>query len=117
MLVGLGFAIVGTLIHFMLASPAIDCVALLALGLSGWKFFVAIDLTVDDGGVEQQWLGGRRRDGWNSFRAFSALTDGFILWPSENCCPLDAANGLFLPCTAQKADLMVLLRRHLVELP
>ena len=117
MLAALGFVAVAALIDFVLASPAMVCVALIALGLAGWQFFVPVDFTVDDGGVKQQWLARRRYDDWNSFRAFSSLAQGFILWPSESCCPLDATRSLFLPCRREKTDVVVLLRRHLVETP
>ena len=100
MLVVLGFVAVGVLIYFVLGSPAMAFLSLIALGLAGWRFFVPIDFTVDDGGVKQQWLARRRYDDWNSFRVFSSLAHGFILWPSENCCPLDATRSLFLPCFA-----------------
>ena len=115
MLVALGLAAAGALTYYMLASPALVCLSLSALALAGWRFFVPIDLTVDDGGIKQQWLAWRRYDDWNSFRAFSSLAHGFILWPSENFCPLDTARSLFVPCDCQKAELVVLLRRHLVE--
>jgi hypothetical protein len=117
MLAALGLAAIGALIDFVFASQAIVLVAMIALGLAGWRLFVPIDFTVDEGGVKQQWLRRRRYDDWNTFRAFSSLAHGCILWPNENCCPLDAARGLFLPYSRQEAGLVVLLRRHLVELP
>ena len=117
LLAALGFLAVGALIYFVLASGSMVLLSLIALGLAGWRLFVPVDFTVDGGGVKQQWLGRLRYDDWSSFRAFSSLADGFLLWPSENSCPLDAVQGLFLPCLRQRPELLVLLRRHLVEIP
>jgi hypothetical protein len=113
----LGLVAAGVVVYVELGSPAMMLVLLIALGLAGWRLFLPVDFTVDEAGVLQQWPGRRRYDDWNSFRGFSPLADGFILWPSENCCPLDAAHGLFLPCTGPRAELAGLLRRHLLEMP
>jgi hypothetical protein len=94
-----------------------EFLAVLAAGLAGWRILVPIEFTVDEGGVQQQWLGRRRYDDWNSFRGFSSLPNGFILWPPGSYCPLDAMRGLYLPCVSQKAELADLLRRYLAEVP
>ena len=108
---------VGALTYYSVVSPAMVCVAVSALTLAGWRFFVPVDFKLDDGGLQQQWLGRRRYGDWSSFCRFSSLAHGFLLWPQGDCCPLDAARSLFLPCSSNRANLEALLRRHLVETP
>ena len=98
--------------YLVLASPAMAFFAHVALGLAAWRLLVPVDFTVDEGGVKQQWLRCRRYDGWNSFRAFSSLADGFVLWRSENACPLDADGVCFCRVRAKGASCSALLRRH-----
>ena len=116
-LVALGVVAVGAGVYFVIASPTMLCLSLITLGLAGWRLLVPIDFTVDEGGVKQQWLGRRRYDEWNSFRAFSSPDHGFILWPRVDCCLLDVTRSLFLPCSREKAELVALLRRHLMQMP
>jgi hypothetical protein len=114
--VTLALFVTGATVFAVTGSRDLTVLSLLSMGLAGWRVFVPIEFTLDGGGVMQRCLRQQQYDDWTSFRAFSPLTHGFVLWPSERPCAIDATRGLYLPAVTNREQLLAMLRQHLAEI-
>jgi hypothetical protein len=84
-----------------------------ALVVSLWRFFVPVVFEVNVDGVHQWVLGRHVQIPWQSFRRYRIFSDGVLLLPHAEICPIDALRGLYLPWRDRREEVLANVRFYL----
>jgi len=86
--------------------PPLGWLAVAALALALWRFFVPVDYGLGASGIDCWLLGRRRRCGWKSVQTYEVCPTGVLVLPREDACPLDAPLGLYLPWSGHREEIL-----------
>ncbi len=89
--------------------------SLLLLLSALWKWFVPSRYEFSSRGIVVQVFAHRREYDWQRFQRFELYPDGCLLSPFSQSHPLDAFRGLSVRFRRNRADVAVLLKRHIGE--
>jgi hypothetical protein len=72
------------------------------LAICVWRLFPPLAFELSPEGIEQRWLGRRRKASWRRFRRWRQFHDGLFLSSSADPAPSDVTEGLYLPIPARR---------------
>ena len=84
-----------------------------ALMVSLWRFVVPVVFELDVDGVHQWILGRHVQIPWPSVRQYRVFSDGVLLLPYAESCPIDAFRGLYLPWRDRREEVLANIRFYL----
>jgi hypothetical protein len=87
--------------------------AVAALGIALWRFFLPTTFELNSEGVSQWRFGRRRRIPWREIRRYDVYSSGVLLLPVADACPLDACGGLFLPWGKHRPEVLAHVHYYL----
>jgi hypothetical protein len=87
--------------------------AVAALALSLWRFFLPVDFTLSADGVSESLLGRDRRIPWLAIRRYEMYPKGVLLLPHADATPIDCFRGIFLPWGGHRQEIVTLLNYYL----
>lgn len=90
---------------------AILAVAALALAL--WRFFVPVEFALSHQGVDQRLLGRWRRIAWEAIRHYELCPSGVLLLPDEDHSPISVFRGLYLPFADHRPQVLAHVQFYL----
>ena len=91
--------------------------AMAALGLSLWRFFLPVTFELNAQGVDQWLLGRHRHIPWQAIGGYEVCQAGVLLLPEADCCPIDVFRGLYLPWGSRREEVLAHVRYHLDPWP
>lgn len=94
-------------------SLSMALLAVAALALSLWRFFVPVVFELNVDGVHQRILGRNVQFSWLSVRQYRVFSDGVLLLPYDESCPIDALRGLYLPWRDRREEVLANVRFYL----
>ena len=87
--------------------------AVLALTLALWRFFVPVQFELNADGVNQWVFRRHRRISWNDIHRYEICSNGVLLLPHTDYCPMDAYRGLYLPWRNRREEVMAQVHYYL----
>jgi hypothetical protein len=87
--------------------------AVAALALSLWRFFLPVVFTISAEGVNESLLGRDRRIPWLAIRRYEVYPKGVLLLPHSDAARVDCFRGLFLPWGDHRQEIVALLNYYI----
>jgi hypothetical protein len=87
--------------------------AIAALALSLWRFFLPVVFTLSADGVHKSLLGRDRRIPWLAIRRYEVYPKGVLLFPYTDATWVDSFQCLFLPWGNHRQEILALLNYYL----
>jgi hypothetical protein len=87
--------------------------AVAALALSLWRFFLPVVFTLGADGVNESLLGRDRRIPWLAIRRYEVHPKGVLLFPYPDATWVDCLQGIFLPWGNYRQEILALLSYYL----
>lgn len=87
--------------------------ALAALVIALWRFFLPVMFELNTDGVNQWIFGRHRRIPWVAIRRYEVFSTGVLLLPYSDRCPMDAFRGLYLPWGSRREEILAQIRYYL----
>ena len=112
-LVPAGLLAAGAAIRWVTGQTHLALLAVAALGIALWGFFLPTAFELNSEGVSQWLLGRRRRIPWREIRRYQVRASGVLLLPSADACPLDACRGLYLPWGRHRPEVLAHVHYYL----
>lgn len=97
-----------------------SAIAVAALTITMWQFFVPVAYEVDSLGIRRRWLGHAQLVPWHLVRAYQARPTGIVLFQRTDAIAIDSLRSIFLPYGADADESLCVVRQylsHAVELP
>jgi len=116
-LVFLGLVAAWALVRWITGQMHLALLAMAALGLSLWRFFLPVTFELNAQGVEQSLLGRRRCTAWEAIGRYEVCKSGVLLLPHRDRCPIDVFRGLYLPWGSHREEVLAHVRYHLDPWP
>ncbi len=91
--------------------------ALAALALAMWRFFVPVTFELNAQGIEQSVLRWRRRIPWDAVGRYEVCSAGVLLLPHADRRPMDSLSGLYLAWGGRREEVLAHIRYHLDPWP
>jgi hypothetical protein len=110
--VAVSLAAVGLLVHRITAQVHLAALSVGAVSLALWRFFLPIRYELNQDGVQQWILGGRRGIPWDSIRRYEVCRTGVLLLPFHDDCTMDAFRGLYLPWGNRRDEVLARIRYY-----
>ena len=107
-LLAAGLGVRGVTGHSSLALLAVA-----ALTLSLWRFFLPVVFTLNADGVNESLLGRDRRLPWLAIHRYEVCPKGVLLLPYTDAAGVDSFQGLFLPWGGHRQEIQALLDYYL----
>jgi hypothetical protein len=107
-LVAVGFLVYRTTGHVHLAGMAV-----VALSVALWRFFLPVRYELNDDGVQQSVFGRHRGVPWDRVHRYEICRAGVLLLPFSDYCQMDVLRGLYLPWTRHRDDILNRVRYYL----
>ena len=108
-----GIAGTSVLVHSMGVAPHMTFLAMTALAVALWRFFIPVAFELSADGVDQHILGRRRRLPWQAIRRYEKSTTGVLLLPHADRCPMDVFRGLYLPWADRRDEVLAQVEFYL----
>ncbi len=113
----LGLAAAGVGVWRLTGQIHLALLAVAALALAMWRFFVPVSFELNTEGVSHWLFGRHRRVSWKEIRSFRVCSSGVLLLPRADPCPLDAFRGLYLPWGKHPDEVMAQVRYYVDRPP
>jgi hypothetical protein len=117
LLVFLGLVAAWVLVRWITGQTHLASLAMAALGLSLWRFFVPVTFELNAKGVDQSLLGRHRQIPWAAIGRYEVCRSGVLLLPQADRCPIDVFRGLYLPWGGRREEVLAHVRYHLDPQP
>jgi hypothetical protein len=111
--VPVGLLAAGGAVRWVTGQTHLALVAVAALAIALWRFFLPVSFELNSEGVSQWVFGRRRRIAWREIRRYEVCSSGVLLLPRPDACPLDACRGLHLPWGKHRADVLAHIHYYL----
>ena len=95
------------------AETHLALLAVAALSVALWRFFLPTSFELNAEGVSQWLFGRRRRIPWRDIRRYQVCSSGVLLLPRADACPLDAYRGLYLPWAKHRPEVLAHVHYYL----
>lgn len=99
--------------RWVTGQPHLAGLAVSAIILAGWRFYVPIWYELDLEGVHQTVFRRRRVIPWTAIRSCEMAAAGVLLLPNADAVPLDAWIGLYLPWSGRREEVLANLIYYL----
>lgn len=106
-LLAAGLGVRGVSGHAHLALLAVS-----ALALSLWRFFLPVVFTLSADGVNESVLGRDRRIPWSAVRRYEIHPKGVLLSHRQDATWVDSFQGIFLPWGNHRQEILALLNYY-----
>ena len=106
-------AIAGFVAEWATGQPYVGLIVAAALMASVWKFFVPMSFELDRQGVSRQCFGRRHRIPWKAINRHELCVEGVLLLPHADACPMDTFQGLFLPWSDSREEVLAHIEYYL----
>lgn len=116
LLVALGVLAIGVATGVISRSILLGVLAVVALTVSLWRFFVPVTYRLGPGGVAQQSLGRQQRVPWKLILSYEIQHQGIVYSLYPDVIPLDAFRTLYVPWGRHKQEVLDLTQRYLSHL-
>ena len=116
-LVLLGLVAAWALVRWITGQMHLALLAMAALGLSLWRFFLPVTFELNAHGVDHSLLGRRRQVPWQAIGRYEICKSGVLLLPQADRCPIDVFRGLYLPWGSHRVEVLAHVRYHLDPWP
>ena len=113
LLVVVGLVAAGLVIRALGAAPYLALLAVAALAVSLWRFFVSIAYELSSDGIDQHFLGRRRRLPWQAIRRYRVCASGLLFLPHASHGVMDVFRGLYLPWSSRREEVLVQVQNYL----
>jgi hypothetical protein len=111
-----GLALVAIVAYWITGQPHLAGMAVAALVLAGWRFYVPIWYELDVDGVHQSVLRHRRLIAWTAIGGCEPAAEGVVLLPRSDAVLFDVLAGLYLPWSNQREEVLANVRFYLRRL-
>lgn len=112
-----GLVAAWALVRWMTGQLHLSLLAMGALALSLWRFFVPVGFELNADGVTQSLLGWQRHIPWTAIRRYEVRGAGVLLLAQADRCPIDLMRGLYLPWGEHREEVLAHVRYHLDPWP
>ena len=112
-LVAVGLLGAGAAVRWATAATHLALLAMAALAVALWRFFLPTSFELNAEGVSQWLFGRRRRIPWRDIRRYQVCSSGVLLLPQADACPLDAYRGLYLPWGKHRPEVLAHVHYYL----
>jgi hypothetical protein len=104
-----GLLAAGLAVRGMTGSLPMALLAVAALAVSLWRFFLPVAFTLGPDGVHESLLGRERRIRWSAIRRYEVYPKGVLLLPYSDAAKIDCLRGLFLPWDRHRQEILALI--------
>ncbi len=115
MIVVVGLVVAWVVVRWVTGQTAMAVIALVALAISLWRFFLPVSYELSVEGVDQWFFGHKRRIPWKTVRRYEIRPAGVLLLPRSERCPMDVFRGLYLPWGNRREEILAQLHSYLGE--
>ncbi|MBN2473072.1 MAG: hypothetical protein JXB62_00590 [Pirellulales bacterium] len=112
-LVVLGLLAAALLVVWLLHRVSLAVVALAALLIALWRFFVPVRFDLSAHGVDEMVLGRQRRIPWQAVRRHEVCAAGVLLLPHDDRSAMASFRGLYLPWAGHRDEVLAHVRYYL----
>lgn len=109
----LGLLMAAVVIQWVAGRPYMTLLALAALVVAMWRFFLPVGFELSDEGVDQRLFGRRRRIPWQAIGAYEVCGAGVLLLPEKDDSALAAFRGLYVPWTTHRDEVLANVHHYL----
>jgi hypothetical protein len=103
---------VGAAVYGVTGRVVLAAVALAALAVACWRFFLPIEYELGETGVGQRLFGRRRRIPWRAIARFELFESGLLLMPDADHSPIAPLQGLYLPWNNHRNEILATVRHY-----
>jgi len=108
-----GWGGLGWLVWITTAAPHLVVLALAAVALAGWRFYVPVTFELNAEGIHY-WIFGRHRCvSWQSVGRYQLQRSGVLVFPLGSQSPADAFRALFIPWGSKRQLVLSHLEHYL----
>ena len=108
-----GLLAAGVVVRGVTGYTHLALLAVAALALSLWWFFLPLVFTLNADGVTESLLGRDRRLPWLAIRRYEVHSKGVLLLPYKDATWVDSFQGFFLPWGDHREEILALLNYYL----
>jgi len=112
-LVALVLLVATALVRWSTGRTVLALLALAALLVALWRYFVPVHFELDENGVDHWALGLRRHVPWSAISRYEVCRTGVLLVPNGDQTPMSAIAGLFLPFAENEEAVLRRLRYYI----
>jgi len=115
-----GVLCVGAVVAIVGDGWLVGLVAVGALAVALWQFFIPVEYEICTLGIRRQAFGRSRLVPWHAIGAYQFRTNGVVLFQRPDPVALDTLGSLFVPNPPDEDELLVAVRLylpHATELP
>ncbi len=108
-----GLLITVVVVGWLSGEAYLGLLAVAALVVALWRFFVPVVYELSGKGVDQRVLGRHRRIPWQAIRRWEVRSAGVLLLPHEDRSAMAPFRGLYLPWGAHREEVLAQVRHYL----
>jgi hypothetical protein len=102
----IGIVAVGFLVRWTTGEVHLAAIAVVALSVALWRFFLPVRYELNDDGVQQSVLGRHRSVPWDAVHRYEICRTGVLLLPFPDYCQMDVLRGLYLPWGGHRDEIL-----------
>jgi len=93
--------------------PYLTLLALAAMLISLWRFFLPVVFELNGDGVSQWFFRRQRRIPWRAVDHYEICSAGVLLFPHQDRSAMAAFRGLFIPWTTHRDEVLAHVQHYL----
>lgn len=106
-------AVAGAGVQWVTGRTHFALLAMAVLSITLWRFFLPVTFELNADGVSQ-WLFSRHKQiSWQTIYRYEICTNGVLLLPFADRCPMDSFRGLYLPWGDHRAEVLAHVHHYL----
>ena len=109
----IGLLIAAAVIGWLSGRAYLGVLALAALLVALWRFFLPVVFELSGEGVDQRLFGRQRRIPWHAIRRHEVRSAGVLLLPHEDRSAMAPFRGLYLPWSTHRDEVLAHVRHYL----
>lgn len=109
----IGLLLVAGGLAWLSGAAYLGALAMAALLVALWRFFLPVVFELSGEGVSQRLFGRPRLIPWRAVRRYEVRRAGVLLLPDENRSPLAPLRGLYLPWTTHRDEVLAHVGHYL----
>jgi hypothetical protein len=113
LVVGVGLLIAAVGVGWASGKAYLGLLALAALAMALWRFFLPVVFELSEEGVDQRLFGRQYRIPWPAIKRYEVHSTGVLLLPREDHSPMASFRGLYLPWTTHRGEVLAHVRYYL----
>ncbi len=108
-----GLLVGAVLIRWLSGQTYLALMAVIALAVALWRFFLPVEFELNERGIDQRVFGRRRHVPWQAVQRYEVCSSGVLLLPDEDRSPMAPFRGLYLPWSDRRSEVLALVGHYL----